>query len=160
MAPANHWRTRLVLIIGMGLSSCSDQGVTEAGAAGELLGEPDATTGRWYSQVQVETGQDVFLRNCATCHGQEAEGLSADWRERQADGSLPPPPLNGTAHAWHHPLPVLLQVINAGGAAYDGNMPAFAEQLSSAEKRAAIAYFQQFWDDQTYQQWLQMGGTN
>ncbi|MFN3162747.1 MAG: c-type cytochrome [Pseudohongiellaceae bacterium] len=127
---------------------------------GELARGSDVTTGRWYSQAQVESGAGIFQQHCASCHGREAEGLVADWRARQADGSLPPPPLNGSAHAWHHPLPVLLQVINDGGAPYGGKMPAFAEQLSATEKRAAIAYFQDFWDDEIYQQWLQMGGIN
>lgn len=148
------------LVLGLGLLGCNDPGPADAGNMGELARESDVTTGRWYSQAQLESGAGIFQQHCASCHGREAEGLVADWRARQADGSLPPPPLNGSAHAWHHPLPVLLQVINDGGAPYGGKMPAFAEQLSATEKRAVIAYFQDFWDDETYQQWLQMGGIN
>ena len=94
------------------------------------------------------------------CHGENAEGLVSDWRQRLDDGSLPPPPLNGTAHAWHHPNAVLLQVINNGGAAFGGKMPAFAEVLDESEKLAAIAYFQNFWSDKIYAQWTQIGGSN
>jgi mono/diheme cytochrome c family protein len=117
-------------------------------------------TGRWYSDEQVEVGEQLFLDNCAVCHGRQAQGLVADWRQRLDDGSLPPPPLNGTAHAWHHPLPVLLQVINDGGVALGGKMPGFGERLDEAGKRAVIAYFQSFWSEEIYGQWLQMGGTN
>jgi len=30
-------------------------------------------TGRWYSEKQVKLGEQVFLKNCASCHG---EGVS------------------------------------------------------------------------------------
>ena len=118
----------------------------------------DADTGRWYNESQRNQGQLVFSEHCASCHGVNAQGLVEDWRQRLADGSLPPPPLDGTAHAWHHPLPVLLQVIDAGGIALGGNMPAFAQVLTDEQKRSAVAYFQSFWSDEIYQQWLQMGG--
>ena len=118
----------------------------------------DADTGRWYSESMRNQGQLVFSQNCASCHGDNAEGLAEDWRQRLADGSLPPPPLNGTAHAWHHPLPVLLQVIDEGGVAFGGKMPPFARLLTDEQKRSAVAYFQSFWSDEIYQQWLQMGG--
>ena len=38
-------------------------------------------------------------------------------------------------------------------------MPAFGAVLNGEEKLAAIAYFQNFWDDETYNQWEVMGGT-
>ena len=39
-----------------------------------------------------------------------------------------------------------------------GKMPAFRDVLESDEKLAAIAYFQSFWDDETYHQWEAMDG--
>lgn len=115
---------------------------------------------RWYAIAQVTTGASVFQEHCALCHGERAQGLVSDWRQKLDDGSFPPPPLDGTAHAWHHPQSVLLQVINQGGAEYGGKMPPFASVLSQDEKLAAIAYFQSYWSDEIYAQWLQMGGTN
>ncbi len=120
----------------------------------------DSETGRWYSVEQVSAGAEVFAAHCAECHGDAAQGTVADWRERLLDGSFPPPPLNGSAHAWHHPLPVLLQVINEGGIALGGRMPAFGEALAEDDKLAAIAWFQDFWSDETYSQWLMMSGVN
>ena len=105
----------LVLVLSFILSSCSE---SEIGPGPEP--EAMAEAGRWYSQPQVDTGSVVFANNCAQCHGDNAEGLGNDWRARLDDGSFPPPPLNGTAHAWHHPNSVLLQVINNGGAAFGG----------------------------------------
>ena len=122
--------------------------------------EPDPRTGRWYTEAQIDRGAEVFSANCAVCHGSQAQGLTENWRQRLDDGSLPPPPLDGSAHAWHHPLPVLIQVINRGGAEFGGKMPAFGEQLSEADKLAAIAWFQSLWSDEIYAQWQQMGGTD
>ncbi len=139
------------------LTACSDSGPVSVPQA-EQTGT--ASTSRWYSNEQLATGTEVFARNCAACHGENAQGTVGDWRQRLEDGSLPPPPLNGTAHAWHHPNPVLLQVINNGGAAFGGKMPAFAGVLDESEKLAAIAYFQNFWSDEIYAQWTQMGGPN
>lgn len=115
---------------------------------------------RWYDAEQVQQGSTVFLQHCATCHGEQAQGLVADWRQKLDDGFFPPPPLNGTAHAWHHPRSVLLQVINEGGLEFGGRMPAFGAVLTETDKLAAIAYFQNFWDDEIYANWQQMGGSN
>jgi len=133
------------------LASCSEP---------EQTSELDLTAERWYTEAQVEQGAATFAANCATCHGELAQGLVADWRQKLDDDSFPPPPLNGSAHAWHHPRSVLLQVIDNGGAEFGGKMPAFASILDSQQKLAAIAYIQSLWDDETYAKWLLMGGIN
>lgn len=108
---------------------------------------------RWYTKEQVSLGEKVFLKNCASCHGQKAE-KTIDWRKKLPDGSYPPPPLNDNAHAWHHPKWQLTQIINDGGAPYDGKMPPFKEVLTEEEKEATISYFQSFWSDEIYEIWL------
>jgi len=155
-----HWVPALLLTIIV--AACSDRNensVQEVVAAMPDLASVE-TGGRWYSQAQADRGRQVFTNNCAECHGANAEGTVANWQRRLDDGSLPPPPLNGSAHAWHHPLVVLLQVVNEGGIPLGGSMPAFGSVLEEADKLAAIAYFQSFWDDETYGQWGQMGGIN
>ena len=133
------------------LSACSDETEVEI--------ETVADGARWYSASQLAAGSEVFGANCARCHGSEAQGLVDDWKRKLDDGSFPPPPLNGSAHAWHHPQSVLLQVIDNGGADFGGNMPAFASVLQPAEKLSAIAFFQSFWSDEIYQQWVKMDGS-
>ena len=120
----------------------------------------DSETRRWYTTGQVEAGASVFAVHCADCHGDAAQGTVADWQARLADGSFPPPPLNGSAHAWHHPLSVLLQVIDMGGVPLGGQMPAFDDVLADDEKLAAVAWFQDLWSEEIYEQWLMMGGAN
>ncbi len=111
------------------------------------------TNNRWYTEKQVSIGKEVFLKNCASCHGTKAE-KTVDWMKTLPDGSYPPPPLNENAHAWHHPKWQLLQIITEGGAPYDGKMPAFKDTLTEEEKEASISYFQSFWSDKVYEIWV------
>ena len=116
--------------------------------------------GRWYTEFQFSEGKTVFGANCAQCHGNAGQGLVEDWKTPNPDGTFPPPPLNGTAHSWHHSTEILMQTINDGGAPLGGNMPAFVEGLTEEEKLAVIAFFQNFWDDETYANWLKINNSN
>ncbi len=107
---------------------------------------------RWYSPQQVESGSKLYQQHCAQCHGKRAEG-TADWKTPLTDGSFPPPPLDGSAHTWHHGLPLLQRTIREGGAAYDGKMPPFAHTLNADKVDAIIAWFQSLWSDEIYNRW-------
>jgi len=108
---------------------------------------------RWYASAQIKTGEMLFENHCAACHGLQAQGLVADWKRQGADGFLPAPPLNGSAHAWHHGMPQLLEIVQQGGSLYDGRMPGFADTLDKEEQLAVIAYFQHYWHDDIYRLW-------
>ena len=113
--------------------------------------------GRWYSQAQVDLGKQVFSDNCATCHGAGAQGMP-NWQVKSSNGRYPAPPLNGTAHAWHHPLRMLEHTVQKGGVPMGGWMPAFGDQLSEQEQKEALAWVQSLWPEQIYQAWEQRGG--
>ena len=153
--PLRHCLTAVLVLIAV--VACNDSGSvsTEASRIELVQASP-----RWYSQGQVNQGEQIFTENCAVCHGAKAEGIVDDWKQKMDDGNFPPPPLNGSAHAWHHPNSMLIQVINNGGAAFGGQMPPFKDVLEESEKLAAIAFFQSFWTDEIYGQWEQMGGTD
>jgi len=108
---------------------------------------------RWYSKSQVSEGEILFDANCVSCHGVKARGTVRDWKQPLEDGSYPPPPLNGTAHTWHHPKKSLVQTINNGGIAIGGKMPGFKDQLNNEQVDALIAYFQSLWSDEIYEAW-------
>ena len=93
----------------------------------------------------AQVGQVTFEQNCVSCHGKDGEGIVKDWKKRQADGSYPAPPVNGSAHAWHHSPKTLLSTINNGGAKLGGQMPAFKDQLSEEEKQALLDYMYSLW---------------
>lgn len=115
---------------------------------------------RWYNRQQFDMGKQVFTENCSQCHGKVGQGLVDDWKTRNPDGSFPPPPLNGTAHTWHHSTEVLIETINNGGIPLGGSMPGFKEILSLEEKLAVVAYIQNLWDDETYDKWLKINNSN
>ena len=115
---------------------------------------------RWYTQQQFELGKHVFTANCTQCHGGKGQGLVDDWKTPNPNGQFPAPPLNGTAHTWHHSTEVLLETIKKGGVALGGSMPAFKEILAEEEKLAVIAFVQNLWNDETYQKWLKINTTN
>jgi len=114
---------------------------------------PKPITNRWYFAEQADRGQVVFSNNCVVCHGKNAEA-TADWKTPDVNGAYPPPPLNGSAHAWHHPLSVLGRTVYLGGAPVGGQMPAFKDVLSETEIIDVIAHFQTYWSDPIYERWL------
>jgi mono/diheme cytochrome c family protein len=115
------------------------------------------SNGRWYTKNQVTSGKKLFAVNCSSCHGLNAE-KTLNWRTKLADGSYPPPPLNGSAHAWHHSFAQLMRQINDGGAKYGGKMPGFRGALSENEEKDIISYFQSFWNDKIYKSWYERSG--
>jgi len=110
------------------------------------------TPERWYDQSRIDSGGKVYAANCAVCHGVRGEA-APDWRRREPDGSFPPPPLNGTAHTWHHPFGILARQIKFGAPGGGGKMPLFRGKLTDEEIINVIAWFQSLWPDDIYAQW-------
>jgi len=111
--------------------------------------------GRWYTTAQVAAGEPLYQSYCAACHASDGSATD-DWRTPGADGNYPPPPLNGTAHTWHHPLEVLDDTIINGGIAFGGVMPGFGEALGEEDRYAIIAWFQSLWSEDIYASWLEI----
>ncbi|WXT99513.1 MAG: hypothetical protein Ctma_0212 [Catillopecten margaritatus gill symbiont] len=97
------------------------------------------------TEAKIALGKSVFDKNCVSCHGKAAVGLTKDWKQPLANGKYPAPPLNGSAHAWHHSPKLLLSTINNGGAKLGGWMPPFKDKLSEEEKQATLAYLRDLW---------------
>ena len=80
-----------------------------------------------------------------------------DWHVRRDDGTLPPPPLNGDGHTWHHGDGLLYRIVSEGGKTledpdYPGfrsAMPAFGDRLSPEEIVAVLEYLKHLWGDKT-----------
>ncbi len=112
----------------------------------------ESKSSRWYSQAQVEEGTLIFRKNCETCHGENARS-TPDWKTADDNGNYPAPPLDGSAHTWHHDLSILRKTINDGGVALGGTMPPFKDKLGIEQQNAVIAYFQDIWSDEIYAKW-------
>jgi mono/diheme cytochrome c family protein len=98
----------------------------------------------------LATGQALYAKHCAACHGTKLEGQPR-WRERDASGRLPAPPHDASGHTWHHPDQVLFDITKKGVAKaaglkdYDSAMPAFGGVLSDAEIVAVLAWIRSQW---------------
>ena len=108
---------------------------------------------RWYTADRVERGAGLYQQHCAACHGQAGEG-APDWRTPNADGRMPPPPLDGSGHTWHHPVAVLGYQIKFGAPGGQGAMPGFDGRLDDQQIADIIAWFQSHWPDRVYAEWL------
>ena len=97
------------------------------------------------SDSMVLTGEAIYNKNCVSCHGPTGQGLAKDWKVKDENGNYPAPPLNGTAHTWHHSPAQLLYTINKGGVEMGGQMPAFEKRLTEEEKKALIDYMYSLW---------------
>ncbi len=138
----------MLTVLALFLAACGENGGNGASTSG-------ADGVRQMDFAQVSQGARLYQKNCAECHGTSGQG-DPNWRQRDADGMFPPPPLNGTGHTWHHPKEVLLDVILHGSPKGMGKMPAWREKLSDEEIAAIIAWFQSRWPDQVYSAWYRM----
>ena len=113
-----------------------------------------ANTNRITDPVILGAGEKLFQTNCAVCHGIKAQGNGEDWNKPNTDGKSPPPPLNGTAHAWHHPVGALMKTIRNGTMPIGGTMPAWKNTLSNEEIFSIIVWFSSLWPDEIYNEWM------
>lgn len=156
-----NFMMKTLALIGVSVlfTACQDKEAQPARSKGEShsdeapLEAVHAET-RWYSSEQVREGRQLYAQYCAGCHGVNAEA-TADWKTPTKQGYYPPPPLNGSAHAWHHSVSVLDQVIRDGGALVGGVMPAWGHVLDEPQRLAVIASFQDYWSDEIFEMWLE-----
>ncbi|MDZ7800761.1 MAG: cytochrome c [Trueperaceae bacterium] len=82
----------------------------------------------------LATGERLYQDSCATCHGVEGGGA--------AQAGIPAPPLDGSAHAWHHPDRQIIGLIRDGGV----QMPAVGARWSDPEVEAVLAFVKSRWE--------------
>ena len=142
----------LLLVSLLGLAGCDNKSPAYTEGNSHNSTPAPSSPQRWYTQEMVTQGGPLFQAHCAVCHQPDASG-TANWREPLPDGKYPPPPLNGTAHTWHHPLASLRRTIKTGGIPLGGYMPAFGNTLSDKEIDNLLAWIQSHWSDEIYLIW-------
>lgn len=106
--------------------------------------------------ARLGQGATLYAQYCARCHGTDLGGVP-DWRKSLSDGSLPPPPQDGSGHTWHHPDSLLLDIMTNGGDPADNSkMPAFGDQISKDEMISILDFIKSTWgkDEREYQWWM------
>ena len=117
------------------------------GQSGGLSAAGDALQ-RLDPQV-VAGGRTIYQANCASCHGAGGEG-APNWKTRNPDNTLPPPPHDSSGHTWHHSDGLLYRIVRDGGTIYESPgfksaMPAWGDRLTHEEIVAAITYLKSLW---------------
>ena len=135
---------------GLALAACRESPPPTPGPVSAPAAVANAPHG--LDPALVARAADIYKANCAACHGARAEG-APHWQKPGPDGKYPPPPLDGSAHAWHHPHAALKQTIRNGTQQLGGSMPAWGGKLSKAEIEAVVAWFQSTWPDEIYRAW-------
>ncbi|KFC70290.1 putative bifunctional cbb3-type cytochrome c oxidase subunit II/cytochrome c [Devosia sp. LC5] len=102
------------------------------------------------TQGQELDGRELYLEQCASCHGVDLEG-QPDWMARLPNGRLPAPPHDETGHTWHHSDRQLFRIIKEGLASivpgYETDMPAFADTMTDDEIRSVLDYIKGTWPE-------------
>lgn len=155
-------RYLVTLLLTLGLAGCGDDQRQAGPPATQDAKSSDAGVMSQPQMVEssapvfdagvVRRGRRLYLQHCAQCHGERAQGAS-NWTKPGPDGKYPAPPLNGTGHAWHHPMPALRYTIGHGTEAVGGGMPAWGDRLTDDEIDAIIAWFQSGWPPELYRAW-------
>lgn len=84
----------------------------------------------------IALGREAYLRVCAVCHGQSAEGRA---------NALNAPSLDSSEHASEHPDQQIHDWIVNGKLGLGREMPALGEQLTDEEVHAIIDYLHTLW---------------
>jgi len=104
----------------------------------------------------VALGEDIYDKNCASCHGAKLEG-EADWRNPKEGGFLPAPPHDKSGHTWHHTDTLLFNITKYGFAKisnnenFKTNMPVFENVLSDDDIIAVLSYIKSTWPNEIKQ---------
>lgn len=137
-----------MLFAALPLVACGEGGGKPAAAPAAAVTAPARTT----DAGLLARGAQAYRAHCAACHGSNAQGAFR-WQQAGPDGKYPPPPLDASGHAWHHPRAALVDTIRNGTQRLGGGMPPWRDKLTDAEIDAVIVYFQSLWPAEIYQAW-------
>lgn len=143
----------LIIVLISLILGCSDESSSLIdNATAPTISDQSAMAVRNLDKSQIERGAAIYAANCIACHGQNGEA-TPDWRKAGADGKYPPPPLNGTAHTWHHSTEVLKKTILKGTPPELGSMPAWEDKLTEQQVDDVIVWIISLWPDEIYDVW-------
>lgn len=134
------------------MSGCTDSISTANKLLQQIQQGQNEIVERNFDTAQIARGRTIFQENCAVCHGANAEA-TPDWRKPLENGRYPPPPLDGTAHAWHHSTEELKRFILKGGPPGEGRMPGWEGKLTAQEIDDILVWIKSLWPDEVYDAW-------
>ena len=93
---------------------------------------------------RVRAGEVTYNQYCASCHRADLSG-DPDWKTRNADGSLRPPPHDNTGHTWHHSDALLLSLTRDDSVFPESRMPSFGGTLTDDKIIAILEFIKSSW---------------
>jgi mono/diheme cytochrome c family protein len=93
---------------------------------------------------RVKEGEVTYGQYCASCHRADLGG-DPDWKTRNADGSLRPPPHDDTGHTWHHSDALLLSLTRDDSVFPESRMPSFGGTLTDDEIITVLEFIKSSW---------------
>lgn len=145
----------LMLAMLLLLPGCSKEPAARNAATPAATPLLSAAVLRGPDPARMARGAEIYTQYCASCHGAMAQG-APNWQRPGPDGKYPPPPLDASGHAWHHPRVALKKTIRDGTLGLGGSMPAWGDKLSEGDIEAVIVWMQSLWPGEIYQAWLAM----
>ncbi len=94
--------------------------------------------------ARVKAGEVTYGQYCASCHRADLSG-DPEWKTRNADGSLRPPPHDNTGHTWHHSDTLLLSLTRDDSVFPESRMPSFGGTLTDDEIIAVLEFIKSSW---------------
>ncbi len=141
MDKKNEWKGMLipgVIVLTIGI------------AAGYLWSQSGSTIKKVSSDLSsslVAKGEGFYKKNCIACHGEKGAGENpADIYAMDSKGNYVAPPLNESAHAWHHTDEQLVEII-LDGSSRNPRMIAWKNQISKDDARALVEYIKSLWSE-------------
>jgi len=114
-------------------------GVLVLGLVVALFSWPGASSGGLTASASPEHGLTLYKKYCTSCHGPNGRGeYRWQYKERGA------PPLDASAHAWHHSDSQLVSMILDKPVA-DSRMPPWRGILSRDDAIDIVAYMKTLW---------------
>ena len=108
-----------------------------------------------FEPASLARGARLFEKNCALCHGPQAQG-HPDWQTPSDGHFAAAPPLDGTGNDWKRSRAELAATILNGVKRKTDNaevMPAWKGRLSERDVEDVINWMQSLWPAQVYDTW-------
>ena len=88
--------------------------------------------------------RSIYDEYCSSCHRADLSG-DPEWKKRNSDGSLRPPPHDSNGHTWHHSDQLLLTLTRDGAELEESRMPAFGAILTDDEIISVLEFLKSTW---------------
>jgi len=106
-----------------------------------------STEGQAYATAErIAAGAVLFEDNCAGCHGEKGVGEFPEDMYKLDENKLPAaPPMDDSAHAWHHPDDQMIETI-LNGSPRNERMLAWKDNgITRENAESLVAYIKSLW---------------